>query len=240
MQLGESIPSPGDFVEVRTRHWLVESVTGADTLIRARLACIDDDAQGERLEVLWRNEIDASVVADSHRSVFENPGTDDPEVFSAYLRSIRWNTATAADNFFFSSDSLAVRGVNTPATGNPAIDGNQELAGYFFQDLGALQGQPRDGDGNLLPQFFYNLGPANGFFTLLPAETQQILMDHALTYGTFRGPPAQGSQIVSINGVPQDAQALSCTVCGARQAGHRRNSLLMPSVIADRMPPVNR
>jgi SNF2 family DNA or RNA helicase len=93
----DSIPTPGDFVEVRTRRWLVESVTGGDSLTRARLACIDDDAQGETLEVLWRDEVDASVVADSHLSMFENPGTDDPEVFSAYLRSIRWNTATAAD-----------------------------------------------------------------------------------------------------------------------------------------------
>jgi hypothetical protein len=92
-----SVPAAGDFVEVRTRRWLVESVTGGDALVRARLACIDDDAQGERLEVLWRDEVDASIIADSHMSVFENPGTDDPEVFSAYLRSIRWNTATAAD-----------------------------------------------------------------------------------------------------------------------------------------------
>jgi SNF2 family DNA or RNA helicase len=44
-----------------------------------------------------RDELDASVLADGHLSVFEDPGTDDPEVFSAYLRSIRWNTASAAD-----------------------------------------------------------------------------------------------------------------------------------------------
>ena len=92
-----TVPAPGDFVEVRTRRWLVESVSGAETLVRTRLACIDDDAQGETLEVLWRDEVDATVIADGHQSVFDNPGTDDPEVFSAYLRSIRWNTATAAD-----------------------------------------------------------------------------------------------------------------------------------------------
>jgi SNF2 family DNA or RNA helicase len=97
MEGSDSVPTPGDFVEVRTRRWLVEDVTGGVAQVRARLACIDDDAQGETLEVLWRDEVDASVVADSHLSVFENPGTDDPEVFSAYLRSIRWNTATAAD-----------------------------------------------------------------------------------------------------------------------------------------------
>jgi superfamily II DNA or RNA helicase len=92
-----STPTAGDFVEVRTRRWLVESVIGEDALVRARLACIDDDAQGERLEVLWRDEVDASVIADGHQSLFENSGTDDPQVFSAYLRTLRWNTATAAD-----------------------------------------------------------------------------------------------------------------------------------------------
>lgn len=97
MRDSASIPMAGDFVEARTRRWLVESMTGGDALVRARLACIDDDAQGETLEVLWRDEVDASVMADSHLSLFENPGTDDPAVFSAYLSSIRWNTATAAD-----------------------------------------------------------------------------------------------------------------------------------------------
>jgi hypothetical protein len=60
-----SVPVAGDFVEVRTRRWLVESVTGEEALVRARLACIDDDAQGERLEVLWRDEVDASIIADT-------------------------------------------------------------------------------------------------------------------------------------------------------------------------------
>lgn len=97
MEGGISVPAPGDFVELRTRRWLVEDVTDANAALRARLACIDDDAQGETLEVLWGEELDASIIPNSHLSVFENPGTDDPEVFSAYLRSIRWNTATAAD-----------------------------------------------------------------------------------------------------------------------------------------------
>jgi superfamily II DNA or RNA helicase len=97
MQSSAYVPAAGDFVEVRTRHWLVEGVSGEEALARARLACIDDDAQGETLEVLWRDEVDASFIAGGHQSVFENPGTDDPEVFSAYLRSIRWNTSTAAD-----------------------------------------------------------------------------------------------------------------------------------------------
>ncbi len=91
------VPTAGGFVDLRTRRWLVESVSGGEASVRVRLACTDDDAQGETLEVLWHDEVDASIVADSHLSMFENPGTDDPEVFSAYLRSILWNTATAAD-----------------------------------------------------------------------------------------------------------------------------------------------
>jgi hypothetical protein len=51
MQGAASVPAAGDFVELRTRRWLVESVTG-ETLVRVRIACIDDDAQGETLEVL--------------------------------------------------------------------------------------------------------------------------------------------------------------------------------------------
>ena len=86
----------GDFVSLRTRRWLVESVSGADSRFCAKLACIDDDAQGEALEVLWHDEIDGSVLKEG-LSFLEGSGTDDPQVFSAYLRSIRWNTATAAD-----------------------------------------------------------------------------------------------------------------------------------------------
>ena len=33
-----SVPTAGDFVEVRTRRWLVESMSGADALVRARLS----------------------------------------------------------------------------------------------------------------------------------------------------------------------------------------------------------
>lgn len=41
--------------------------------------------------------MDAAIVANGQLSGLGGPGTDDPSVFSAYLRSIRWNTATAAD-----------------------------------------------------------------------------------------------------------------------------------------------
>ena len=47
-------PQRGDFVRVRTRRWLVEDERSAgDGLTALHLACVDDDAQGEVIEVLW-------------------------------------------------------------------------------------------------------------------------------------------------------------------------------------------
>jgi hypothetical protein len=54
---------PGSFVELRCRPWLVEEVQGeANDLQTLNLSCISDDAQGERLEILWDAEIGAVVL----------------------------------------------------------------------------------------------------------------------------------------------------------------------------------
>jgi hypothetical protein len=61
------------------------------------LSCIADDAQGERLEVLWDAEIGATVLdEDAWRNVGQGL-PDSPEVLAAHLRTIRWRSATAAD-----------------------------------------------------------------------------------------------------------------------------------------------
>ncbi len=55
-------PKPGDIVSVRTRQYLVEDVqpgaNGDQTLVR--LSCLEDDAQGDPLEVLWESGVDAT------------------------------------------------------------------------------------------------------------------------------------------------------------------------------------
>jgi helicase-like protein/SNF2 domain-containing protein len=97
-------PQRGDFVRVRTRRWLVEDERAADDGLTAlRLACVDDDAQGEMVEILWDAELDGSVLEDEGWASVAKLGTDDPTVFSAYLRALRWNTATAADRDLFQS-----------------------------------------------------------------------------------------------------------------------------------------
>jgi hypothetical protein len=96
-----SSPQRGDFVRVRSRRWLVEDGPAVAGLNTVRLACIDDDAQGEAVSVLWDAELDAEVLADEGWVNVSKVGTDDPSVFSAYLRTLRWNTATAADRDLF-------------------------------------------------------------------------------------------------------------------------------------------
>lgn len=86
----------GDFVAVRGRRWLVQDVNHLRDHHRVKLSCIEDDAQGERLEVVWEAEI-ASQRLDDAWSGLGTGGTDDGDVFGAYLRTIRWQSATAAD-----------------------------------------------------------------------------------------------------------------------------------------------
>jgi len=91
-------PEIGDFVEVRGRPWLVEGIDDkGEGLSALKLSCISDDAQGESLEVAWDAEIGARRLEDDFWSRLGGDGTDDPAVFAAYLRTLKWHTATAAD-----------------------------------------------------------------------------------------------------------------------------------------------
>ena len=97
-----SVPEFGDFVHLRGRTWLVEGVApDHEGMAPLRLACIADDAQGETLEVLWDAEIAASLHRADAWETLAVKGADDPEVFGAYLRTVAWNTATAADRDLF-------------------------------------------------------------------------------------------------------------------------------------------
>ena len=88
----------GDFVEVRGRQWLVEAINDAQPdLTTVKLSCIADDAQGEQIEVLWDAEIGASVLEEDAWSHVGRGAPDSPEVLAAYVKAIRWRSATAAD-----------------------------------------------------------------------------------------------------------------------------------------------
>ena len=58
--LPECLPDVGELVEVRSRRWLVEAVEPESGHVS--LACADDDAQGQTLEVYWEFEIDRRIL----------------------------------------------------------------------------------------------------------------------------------------------------------------------------------
>lgn len=99
-------PAPGQLVHVRQRRYLVEdtappSLLGDATLVR--LACVDDDAQGQPLEVLWECEVDPEVLEAEAWDDLGAKGFDHPKYFAAYIHTLRWNSVTAADPRLFQS-----------------------------------------------------------------------------------------------------------------------------------------
>src|SRR5215470_19139468 len=94
------VPELGQIVEVRQRRYLVERsvspVNGGDSSLVV-LSCVDDDAQGQQLEVLWERELDAQILSAEAWESIASRGFDPPDRFSAYLNTLRWNCVTSTD-----------------------------------------------------------------------------------------------------------------------------------------------
>ena len=103
--LPERPPRVGELVEVRSRRWLVEGVEDAapPTSPRVSLACADDDAQGQTLDVYWDFEIDRRILEQEAWSTIGAKGFDSPRHFSAFLHTLRWSCVTATDPNLFQS-----------------------------------------------------------------------------------------------------------------------------------------
>ena len=100
------IPAPGQIARVRQRLYLVELIVqppraGDSTLVK--LSCVDDDAQGQRLEVLWEREIDPEIITGEAWEAIAKRGFDPARIFAAYLNTLRWNCVTATDPRLFQS-----------------------------------------------------------------------------------------------------------------------------------------
>lgn len=101
-----SLPEVGQIVRVRQRLYLVERLTARPrpqdaTLVG--LSCIEDDAQGQELDVLWERELDASILTGEEWARLAQRGFDPPEFFSAYLNTLRWNCVTSTDGSLLQS-----------------------------------------------------------------------------------------------------------------------------------------
>jgi superfamily II DNA or RNA helicase len=97
-------PEPGQIVHVRQRLYLVEETVrppaaGDATLVH--LHCVDDDAQGQPLSVLWEKEVDPRILSAEAWDRIAEKGFDDRELFSAYMHTLRWNSVTTSDPRLF-------------------------------------------------------------------------------------------------------------------------------------------
>ena len=81
--LPERAPHVGELVHARSRRWLVEEVVDPPApgeSSRVRLACADDDAQGQSLEVFWDYEIDRWILDEEGWTVLRHVASGDPFV----------------------------------------------------------------------------------------------------------------------------------------------------------------
>lgn len=100
------LPEPGQIARVRQRLYLVEKTTppprsGDSPLVS--LSCVDDDAQGQRLDVLWDREIDPEILTGEAWDLIAKRGFDPSKLFAAYLNTLKWNCVTSTDPRLFQS-----------------------------------------------------------------------------------------------------------------------------------------
>lgn len=95
-------PEAGDVVRLRTRTYLVESAEAGVGGNLIRMACLDDDAQGQPLEAIWELELDRKIVDDEEIwKTIGNRGFDPPRMFGAYIHTLRWHCVTATNPNLF-------------------------------------------------------------------------------------------------------------------------------------------
>jgi ERCC4-related helicase len=94
-------PEIGDFLSLRGREWLVQDIDAAEHPHIVRLACVSDDAQGETAEIILDAEIGAAQIDADPWSAIGKNGTDSAPVFAAFLRTLKWKSATAAERDLF-------------------------------------------------------------------------------------------------------------------------------------------
>jgi hypothetical protein len=95
----EGVPNVGQVLSARGRQWLVERVrmgTAHESPLLT-LACLDDDAPGKQLEMLWDLEIGAKVIEPRTQGLGTTGNLDPPTHFGAYLHALKWSSVSAAD-----------------------------------------------------------------------------------------------------------------------------------------------
>ncbi len=86
-------PQHGQIAHVRTRHWLVEDVPPSPTGTWLRASCVEEDGQGESLEVRWEIELDGHALDAKASAKTGRKGLADMRHF-AYFYAVRWHCIT--------------------------------------------------------------------------------------------------------------------------------------------------
>lgn len=100
----QTIPEPGQLVEVRRRQWVVaeapngSSLPGGQPQHLVSLASLDEDALGEELQVIWELEPGARVLDKAGLPAIT--GWDSNDRLEAFLDAVRWGAATNANRSF--------------------------------------------------------------------------------------------------------------------------------------------
>jgi hypothetical protein len=97
------MPVRGDIVEVRLRQYIVSDVAAQNEgeMTSVQLVCLDDDAQGRELSVLWELELGARVVSPDADVQSAVDHLDEPRTFAAYYNALKWHRVTARDANLF-------------------------------------------------------------------------------------------------------------------------------------------
>lgn len=97
---------PGQIARIRQRTYLVEQVVKPKRVAHStlvRLSCVDDDNQGQPLEVLWEKELEPAILTGEVWETVAKKGFDDCRLFAAYLNTLKWNCVTSTDPRLFQS-----------------------------------------------------------------------------------------------------------------------------------------
>jgi hypothetical protein len=95
----DGVPQAGQILAARGRQWLIEAVAHGEHRESPllRLACLDDDAPGRKLELLWDLELGARVIEPEAYGLGTPDRLDPPGHFGAYLHALKWSAVSAAD-----------------------------------------------------------------------------------------------------------------------------------------------
>ncbi|VBT21728.1 helicase SNF2 family protein [Burkholderia pseudomallei] len=94
-------PVSGQLVSVRNRRYVVTAVAAGSLAESGNrqnlvsLSCVEDDAAGEELRVIWELEPGASIL--ERASMPNVSGFDEPERLDAFLNAVRWGAVAQGD-----------------------------------------------------------------------------------------------------------------------------------------------